>query len=102
MNKCNLITLTFLIISSCVNQDNKHAVEKTATDSVAPTASTTIPESSDTTRALGRFTLLKDYPRIKDSSEFIQQLFDSCGIQIEGFPTQLKLQKISYYKKVKL
>ena len=48
------------------------------------------------------FELIKQFPVIKDTSVFIRQLLQAGGLETHESPEQQRLQKISYYKKVKL
>lgn len=91
-----LCILLLLVIISCDNKSRKIKKHVMALpDTIAASAKNS---EIETGKKTSNFSLVKDFPQIKDSLQFISQLLDACALHHDpGL-----YEKITAYKKVKL
>jgi hypothetical protein len=89
-----------VLVAGC---GSKSKTDSSSADvSAKDTAQETVSVPRQQMPAVVPFELIRQYPIIKDTAAFIDALRKSCQLEVYENAEQQRLQKISYYKKVKL
>src|SRR6187399_3070631 len=98
MNSRQLLVISILTLFGC--NDHKSPNDKQV---VVDSISGIIISNSDTTtpKKISRLKQVLDFPSIKYTSQFIQDIKEYCDFEIDNGPYSKQIEKISYYKKVK-
>jgi hypothetical protein len=91
-----------LLVAGCHNKPktDQPVSDAPVTDTVVRIVS--IPSPPEEKIEVVPFELIRQFPLINDTAVFIDQLRKACQLEAGENPVQQRLQKISYYKKIKL